>query len=1008
MLELRNIKKDYPMGNTVVHALKGVSIQFRRSEFVSILGPSGCGKTTLLNIIGGLDQYTDGDLIINGRSTKSFQDRDWDSYRNHSVGFVFQSYNLIPHQTVLRNVELALTLSGVSRSQRRDRAVEALEKVGLGNQLYKRPSEMSGGQMQRVAIARAIVNNPDIILADEPTGALDTETSVQVMELLKEISKDRLIVMVTHNPPLAEKYSSRIIRVLDGNLISDSNPLTPAEVEQERAVDNAELEANKGKKIRKPSMSFATSFGLSLKNLFTKKGRTTLTAFAGSIGIIGIALILSVSRGMTDYIDVTQENALSSYPLSIQATNIDLTSLIQTFMNLNTETGDHDKDAVYERPAVQELVSAINNLDVAQNDLKSFKTYLEGQLADPESALSGALSGIQYSYNISPQIYTKNADGEIIHSDTTEMMQQLLISMMGTGAADASWMTGSSGTTSGSTSATDMTSMSSMMGGGMMTLWQELLPGKDGAAVNDLLIRQYDLIYGSWPSSYDQVVLVVDENNELDDMTLYALGLISQDEMMDIADGGDDTARKTQWSYEEICNSDFRLILPSSCYSYDENTGLYTDLRDTDAGLKYLYDNALKLHVTGIIRQNPDVETTMISGKICYTSGLIDYIVDQANQSEAVQAQKANPDKDVLTGLPFASRADSLTKAEKEKEMRAYIDGLDQAGKAQVYVQIMSLPDEDMITQQVDQMLADMSRDDMVSTLSQVLTQQMSVSQDQIDSYLADMSEEDLKSTFSQMLTAQMKTQYAQQVTQQLAMLPDSQKVSALELAMDGYTPDQWAEYYDKIMEFSDATYEDNLTTLGCVDLDSPSAINLYSASFDSKDAVEAVIADYNATVDELHQISYTDYVGLMMSAVTSIINAITYVLIAFVAISLIVSSIMIGVITLISVQERTREIGILRAIGASKRDVSVMFNAETVIIGFASGLLGVLVTYLLCIPINMVMHAVTKIQSLNAVLPVPAAIILIAISVFLTLISGLIPSRSAAKKDPVVALRSE
>ena len=1008
MLELRNIKKDYPMGNTVVHALKGVSIQFRRSEFVSILGPSGCGKTTLLNIIGGLDQYTDGDLIINGRSTKSFQDRDWDSYRNHSVGFVFQSYNLIPHQTVLRNVELALTLSGVSRSQRRDRAVEALEKVGLGNQLYKRPSEMSGGQMQRVAIARAIVNNPDIILADEPTGALDTETSVQVMELLKEISKDRLIVMVTHNPPLAEKYSSRIIRVLDGNLISDSNPLTPAEVEQERAVDNAELEANKGKKIRKPSMSFATSFGLSLKNLFTKKGRTTLTAFAGSIGIIGIALILSVSRGMTDYIDVTQENALSSYPLSIQATNIDLTSLIQTFMNLNTETGDHDKDAVYERPAVQELVSAINNLDVAQNDLKSFKTYLEGQLADPESALSGALSGIQYSYNISPQIYTKNADGEIIHSDTTEMMQQLLISMMGTGAADASWMTGSSGTTSGSTSATDMTSMSSMMGGGMMTLWQELLPGKDGAAVNDLLTRQYDLIYGSWPASYDQVVLVVDENNELDDMTLYALGLISQDEMMDIADGGDDTARKTQWSYEEICNSDFRLILPSSCYSYDENTGLYTDLRDTDAGLKYLYDNALKLHVTGIIRQNPDVETTMISGKICYTSGLIDYIVDQANQSEAVQAQKANPDKDVLTGLPFASRADSLTKAEKEKEMRAYIDGLDQAGKAQVYVQIMSLPDEDMITQQVDQMLADMSRDDMVSTLSQVLTQQMSVSQDQIDSYLADMSEEDLKSTFSQMLTAQMKTQYAQQVTQQLAMLPDSQKVSALELAMDGYTPDQWAEYYDKIMEFSDATYEDNLTTLGCVDLDSPSAINLYSASFDSKDAVEAVIADYNATVDELHQISYTDYVGLMMSAVTSIINAITYVLIAFVAISLIVSSIMIGVITLISVQERTREIGILRAIGASKRDVSVMFNAETVIIGFASGLLGVLVTYLLCIPINMVMHAVTKIQSLNAVLPVPAAIILIAISVFLTLISGLIPSRSAAKKDPVVALRSE
>ena len=1006
MLELRNIKKDYPMGATVVHALKGVSIQFRRSEFVSILGPSGCGKTTLLNIIGGLDQYTDGDLIINGRSTKSFQDRDWDAYRNHSVGFVFQSYNLIPHQTVLRNVELALTLSGVSRAERRDRAVEALEKVGLGNQLFKRPSEMSGGQMQRVAIARAIVNNPDIILADEPTGALDTETSVQVMELLKEISKDRLIVMVTHNPPLAEQYSSRIIRVLDGQLTSDSNPLTPAELEAERAADAAEVEASRGKKIRKPSMSFATSFGLSLKNLFTKKGRTTLTAFAGSIGIIGIALILSVSQGMTDYINVMQENALSSYPLSIQATNINLTSLIQTFMNLRTEEIDHGLDAVYERPAVRELVSAINNLDVAQNDLKSFKRYLEDQLADPESPLSGALSGIQYSYAISPQVYTKNTDGQIIQSDTTQMMQKLLVSIMGADAMSSPWMAGMTGDSS---SMSSMTGMSSMMGGGMMTLWQELLPGDNGAPVNDLLTRQYDLVYGAWPSSYDQVVLVVDENNELDDMTLYALGLIPEDEMMALADGEATASdRKDQWSYEEICGSDFRVILPSSCYSYDEATGLYTDLRESEAGLKYLYDNALKLHVSGIIRKKPDVETTMISGKICYTSGLIDYIVEQAEQSPAVQAQKANPDRDVLTGLPFASRADSLTKAEKEQELRAYIDSLDQAGQAQVYVTIMSQPDTEFIAQQVDSMLADMTREEMLSTLSSVLTQQMSVSQEQIDSYVADMSDEELKSTFSQMLTAQLESQYSQQVSQQLAALPDSQKVNALKLAMDGYTPDQWAAYYEVVMEFSESTYEDNLTTLGCIDLDSPTAVNLYAATFESKATVEDVIAAYNEGMDELHQISYTDYVGLMMSAVTSIISAITYVLIAFVAISLIVSSIMIGVITLISVQERTREIGILRAIGASKRDVSVMFNAETVIIGFASGLLGVVVTYLLCIPVNMVLHSVTGIQTLNAVLPLPAAIILIAISMFLTLISGLIPSRSAAKKDPVVALRSE
>ena len=999
MLELRDIKKDYPMGATAVHALKGVSIQFRRSEFVSILGPSGCGKTTLLNIIGGLDQYTDGDLIINGRSTKSFQDRDWDAYRNHSVGFVFQSYNLIPHQTVLRNVELALTLSGVSRAERRDRAIEALEKVGLGSQLFKKPSEMSGGQMQRVAIARAIVNNPDIILADEPTGALDTETSVQVMELLKEISKDRLIVMVTHNPALAEQYSSRIIRVLDGELKSDSNPLSPAELEAERAADNAELEANRGKKIRKPSMSVMTSFGLSLKNLFTKKGRTTLTAFAGSIGIIGIALILSVSRGMTDYIDVMQENALSAYPLSIQATNIDLTSLIQTFMNLQTEQDEHERDAVYEKPAVRELVSAVYNLDVSQNDLKTFKRYLEEELADPASALYGALSGIQYSYNISPQIYTRTG-GEIVQSDTTQMIQKLLISVMGADAASASGMMGGS---------VSYSQMSSMMGMGGMTLWQEMLPGKDGAPVNELITRQYELIYGAWPAGYDQVVLVVDENNELDDMTLYALGLIPEEEMQAIANGeepGEDWQER--WTYEEICAQDYRVILPSACYSYDEATGLYSDLRQTDAGLQYLYDNALRLQVTGIIRKNPDVDTGMLSGKICYTSGLIDYMVEQAEGSEVVAAQKASPSRDVLTGLPFASRADSLTKAEKEQELRAYIDSLDQAGQAEVYVQIMSLPDEELIGGQVDGMLDEMSREDMVSTLSTVLTQQMSVSQDQIDSYLDEMSDEDLRSTFSQLLAAQMEGQYAQQAAAQLALLPDAQKANALALAMDGYTPDQWAEYYEVVMDFSESTYEDNLAAMGSIDLDSPAAINLYAASFNSKDTIEEVIAAYNAARDELHQISYTDYVGLLMSTVTSIINAITYVLVAFVAISLVVSSIMIGVITLISVQERTREIGILRAIGASKRDVSVMFNAETVIIGFSSGLIGVVVTYLLCFPISAVMQSLSGIHNIYAVLPLPAAVILVGISVLLTLISGLIPSRSAAKKDPVVALRSE
>ncbi len=1000
MLELRDIKKDYQMDAGAVHALKGVSIQFRRSEFVSILGPSGCGKTTLLNIIGGLDQYTDGDLIINGSSTKSFQDRDWDTYRNHSVGFVFQSYNLIPHQSVLRNVEMALTLAGISRAERRDRAIEALEKVGLGNQLFKRPTEMSGGQMQRVAIARALVNNPDIILADEPTGALDSETSIQVMDLLKEISKDRLIVMVTHNPALAKQYSSRIIRVLDGRITGDTNPLSPAELEAERAADAAELEANRGKKIRKPTMTLGTSFSLSLRNLFTKKGRTTLTAFAGSIGIIGIALIISVSQGTTDYINLMQEEALSAYPMAIRGTNVDLSSLLQTFMNLTTEQSDHELDAIYERPAVREMVQAVYNLDVAENDLRSFKSYIEEQMADDASTLSSAIRGIQYSYAISPQIYTQNVDGEIIRSDTTQLMQELLVSVLD--ASSLSNLMGSaSGSSSSSASASSMTSM--------MTLWQELLPGQDGAMVNDLLTRQYDLVYGSWPASYDQIVLVVDENNELDDMTLYALGLISKDEMENLADGTESSsAGKDKWSYEEICSTEFRVILPSASYSYDEDTGLYTDLRETDAGLKYLYDNALTLHVTGIIRKNSDVETSVISGKICYTSALTDYISQQAEQSDTVIAQKASPDRDVLTGLPFASRSDSLTKAEKEQELRAYIDGLDEAGKAEAYVKIMSIPDQAQLTEQVNAALGEMSRENIIFTLTSALGQQMSISQDQIESYVGEMSDEDLRTTFSQLLTVQMENQYAQQVAAQLSQIPDAQKVSALELAMDGYTPDQWAEYYDAVIEFSDSTYEDNLTTLGCIDLDSPSGINLYVASFESRDVVKEVIADYNATVDEVHQISYTDYVGLMMSAVTSIISAITYVLVAFVAISLVVSSIMIGVITLISVQERTREIGILRALGASKKDVSIMFNAETVIIGFSSGMLGVVVTALFCIPINIILHAVTGIQTLSATLPLPSAAALVGISMLLTLISGLIPSRSAAKKDPVVALRSE
>ncbi len=1004
MLELKGIKKDYLAGENTVHALKGIDLRFRRNEFVSILGPSGCGKTTMLNIIGGLDQYTEGDLIINGRSTKDFKDRDWDTYRNHSIGFVFQSYNLIPHQTVLQNVELALTLSGVSKAERRKRAKKALEDVGLGNQLSKKPSEMSGGQMQRVAIARALVNNPDIILADEPTGALDTETSIQVMEILKEISRDRLIVMVTHNPELAEQYSSRIIRVLDGKLTDDSRPLTEEEYQRELQADKAENE--NGKKLKKPSMSFGTSFSLSLKNLFTKKGRTMLTSFAGSIGIIGIALVLSISQGFNTYINTIQEETLSSYPLTIQKTNTDLSALMETFMGSATSDSTHSNDAVYKKSAIYDMMDALNNMETSENDLKSFKSYIESKRKDSESDLHRAVNGVQYSYDLDMLIYTKNVDGTIIHSDTEELMQEMVLEHMG---IDMQAMTNASTSMFGE----DATSMMSMgMGGSSMNLWQELLPGDNGKPINDLLKKQYDVVYGSWPNSYDEIVLVLDENNELDDMTLYALGLEPKedvDSIMEAAVNGKELQKDNKsWSYADICSMDFRTILNSDCYRYDESTGLYTDLRDTEAGLQYLYDNGLKLKVTGIIRPNEDTTAPMLSGSIAYTSDLTKYIIEHSKESDAITAQKDSKNTDIFTGLPFKDTSGSTSDADKQTAFLEYLNELDDGGKAQAYVQIMSIPTEEQLNDSVQQTMQGMSRSDMEAAMLQGMTQQMSMSEGDVQSYLESMSDDEITDTFTQMMQQQVKAQYAQQVQQQMAAMQPAELVGALNQLLPTLTTEQCANYYDEMMQFSDSTYEDNLKALGDIDLDDPASINLYAATFEDKDVIEDAIADYNEGKDEMAQIQYTDYVGLMMSSVTKIINTITYVLIAFVAISLIVSSIMIGVITLISVQERTKEIGILRAIGASKRDVSSMFNAETIIIGFTSGLLGIVVTYLLCIPINLLVHHLTGIQNLSAVLPVPAAIILIAISVLLTLIAGFIPSKSAAKKDPVVALRSE
>ena len=995
MLELKQIVKNYPAGEGQVQALRGIDLQFRKSEFVSILGPSGCGKTTMLNLIGGLDQYTSGDLVINGRSTKDFKDRDWDAYRNHSVGFVFQSYNLIPHQSVLQNVELALTLSGVSKQERRKRAKKALEDVGLGDQLRKRPGEMSGGQMQRVAIARALVNDPDIILADEPTGALDTETSLQVMEILKNVAKDRLVVMVTHNPDLAEKYSTRIIRMLDGVITGDSMPVTEGELE-------AVPQKPQGK-VKKPSMSLGTAFMLSLKNLFTKKGRTTLTAFAGSIGIIGIALILAISQGMTAYIDAVQEETLSSYPLSIQDTTVDMSSLMSSFMDMSSQNPEHEKDAVYKKYAIYDIINALNSMDVMENDLRSFKQFLDKQLSDENSALYPAVSGVQYSYRLPLMVYTKSLDEAIIPSDTQKLMSDLLAEHMGANIGAS---------ISGAAAMGSMT----MMQGSAQNLWQEMLAGKDGSYVSPVLQSQYDVIYGSWPNSYDEIVLVVDQNNELDDMTLYAMGLISKediDKIMSAAmDGSTLEKEEMSWSYEEICSQEYRVILNSSCYVYDEATGLYKDLRETDAGVRYLYDNGVKLRVTGIIRPNENANVSMLSGSIGYTKALTEYVITQSQNSPAIEAQKNNLQKDVITGLPFQENTGNLTDAQKAEAFRTHFAGVDVMGKAEAYIRIKSIPSQEMVEQNVAQLMAGKTREEMQDTLVQVLTAQMGVSGDEVLDYVSKMADEEISGIYAQLLAEQFKQMYAQQVMQQMGQQMATMGPAALAAMLDEelktYTDAQCGVYYDEIMEFSDTTYEENLLELGFVDLEKPSNVSIFASSFANKDIVEAEIAAYNEGREELEKIKYTDYIGIMLSSITTIINAITYVLIAFVAISLVVSSIMIGVITLISVQERTKEIGILRAIGASKKNVSSMFTAETVIIGFAAGLLGIVVTYLLCIPINALINHLTGIPNLDAILPLGAAVILIGISVLLTLIAGMIPSRSAAKKDPVVALRTE
>lgn len=895
MLELNDIKKDYVSGSTTVSALKGINLRFRDCEFVSILGQSGCGKTTMLNIIGGLDKYTSGDLKINGVSTKNYKDRDWDFYRNNSIGFVFQSYNLIPHQTVLSNVELALTLSGVSKAERKKRAIEALEKVGLGEQIHKKPNQMSGGQMQRVAIARALVNNPDILLADEPTGALDTETSIQIMELLKEISKDRLIIMVTHNPELAKNYSTRIVRLLDGVITDDSDPYSLEDMEADiRAkeaakVKTSEKKTKKSGKKQKTSMSFFTALSLSFNNLMTKKTRTILTAFAGSIGIIGIAMILSISNGIQLYIDRVQRDTLSSYPITLQAEAIDISSMVSS-MTGNSDSEEHeDKSKIYSNDIMGDMINTMVK-EVKSNNLSEFKKYIENGSSDIKSYVSD----IQYSYDVPLNIYMKDTSNGVEQLNPGTMFD----SIYGEGATSAS------------------SSMSSGMGMGMFSnssVWNQLLGNQQ------VLDEQYDVLAGHWPENFNEVVLVADKNNEVDDYTLYSLGLKDPEEVRTLfkkmmVGESYETKKDISYTFDEILDTEFKLVMPTDMYKYNDVTGTWDDYSKDDKYMTNVVNNGTDIKVCGIIRPNDDAVSTSLSSGIGYTSKLTEYIIEEVKNSEIAKAQLADTSVDVFTGVPF---------------------------------------DNDRNTE---------------------------ITMDDVNAYMATLSPEE---------SAQMQAM--------TSGMSDDQILQLFSASLKART--------------TDATLDSNKSKLGITDLDTPSQIDIYATDFDSKEKVQNIIKDYNKLQQddgkEENVINYTDYVGIMMSSVSTIINAISYVLIAFVAISLIVSSIMIGIITYISVLERTKEIGVLRSIGASKKDVSRIFNAETLIEGFVSGALGIVVTLLLCIPANALIKHLTDISNV-AQLPVAGGVILIIISMFLTFIAGLIPAKLAAKKDPVVALRSE
>lgn len=924
MLQIRNIRKEYKTGELVQSALDGVSLNLRDNEYVAVLGPSGSGKTTLLNMIGGLDRYDSGDLVINGISTKKYKDRDWDSYRNHTIGFVFQNYNLITHQSILANVELALTISGISKRERRRRAKEALGKVGLADHIHKRPNQMSGGQMQRVAIARALVNDPDILLADEPTGALDSETSVQVMNLLREVAKDRLVVMVTHNSELAEEYANRIVRLRDGKIIGDTNPYQ---------VDTDKLEPPKHQNMGKASMSFLTSLSLSFNNLRTKKGRTVLTAFAGSIGIIGIALILAISTGVNVYIDDIQKSTMVSYPITINAQSMDLSSILANVRenSARSETA-HDLDAVYTNSSGLEMASTAST-SIKKNNLTDFKEYLDNPDAEIHDYLGS--NGIIYTYDVKFDAYAYDPDGTLVNTDGSDF---------DSGSPAAAGLAMGSNMNGDISNMNNMSSMNRMSpAGGMMATQEnfaELMPGAGEKMISEAVTNNYSVIYGKWPEKYDEVILVLDENNEISTSVLYELGILPAAEYKGIIEKLDNNEpieiEDRKWRYEDICERTFYMV-PSCDYYVQNDQGLYANISGDKAKVDELVKNSLELKIVGVAHLNEDASYSSFSGSVGYTKALTDYLIDYANSSPVVKAQQESPDINVSNGMAFAPKDDQA----KIADTIEYLSGMNLSDKAA-------------------------------------------------------LGKEILKSVYGD----------NPPMAQQMLNMGEAESAAALDEYLKNPADDVLLMIYSAYI--SPGSYNDNMAAFGMISLSAPSAINIYADSFEDKDAISSCIEDYNETVGEVDRITYTDIVALLMSSVTTIINVISYVLIAFVAVSLVVSSIMIGIITFISVLERTKEIGILRAIGASKRNIGQVFNAETFIVGFLAGVIGVGVSLLLLIPGNAIIHAVTGTEDVSASLPIAAAAILVLLSMGLTLVAGLIPARKAAKKDPVVALRTE